>query len=123
MFYPRRGKEDVCILRLVGRFAIGSSIEYSHTRDELNKTGCRKVIVDCRRIPYLDAAGLGFFVEFYKDLKNTGGDLVLANVNRRIREVLELTRLAELILVYEDEQAALGALKPPESWKRTAVAV
>jgi anti-anti-sigma regulatory factor len=34
----------------------------------------------------------------------------LANANRRVREVLELTRLAQVIQIYPNEAAALEAL-------------
>ena len=116
-------KDEFCVLRLRGRFATGSNAEYLQTRDELHKTGCRKVIVDCREASYLDSTGIAFVVELYKNLKNAGGHFVLAAVNRRIRDVLELMQLDEIIPIFDDEQAALAALDNPDLPYRQAAAV
>ena len=43
-------------------------------------------------------------------LKNAAGSFVLANLNRRVREVLELTRLANVMPIYPSEEAAFEAL-------------
>jgi len=55
-------KDEFCVLRLRGRFATGSNAEYLQTRDELQKTGCRKVIADCREASYLDSTGIALVV-------------------------------------------------------------
>jgi anti-anti-sigma regulatory factor len=59
-------------------------------------------------------------VELYKDLKNAGGDFVLAGVNSRIRDVLDLMQLDEIIPIFDDEQTALAALNNPDLRYRQA---
>jgi anti-anti-sigma regulatory factor len=44
-------------------------------------------------------------------LKVNNGRFALANLNRRVREVLELTRLAEVMPIYSSQEAALEALQ------------
>jgi anti-anti-sigma factor len=116
-------KDDLCVLRLRGRFATGSNAEYLQTRDELQKTGCRKMIVDCSEALYLDSTGIAFVVELYKGLRDSGGHFVLAGVNSRIRDVLELMQLDEIIPIFDDEQTALAALDNPDLPYRQAAAV
>ena len=100
-------RKDVCILRLTGRLQPAA---YARARAELEATGCRKVIVDCGAAPDLDAAGIGFVAGLYKSLKNSCGELALANVTPFIREALTVTRLAGLIPIFDNEEAALAAL-------------
>jgi anti-sigma B factor antagonist len=116
-------KEDVCILRLQGRFVTGSNAEYERARAALEATGCRKVIIDCREASYLDSTGIGFVVQIYKRVKNSGGQFVLANMNRRVREVLELTTLDKIIPLFDEEQAALASLRDAELGSRATAAV
>lgn len=103
---------DVCILRLHGRFATGQDSAYLRTRTEEIKTaGHSKVLADFSQVSYIDSTGIGFLIGIYTSvLKNTSGRFVLANLNRRVRDVLELTRLANVIPIYPSEGAALEAL-------------
>jgi anti-anti-sigma regulatory factor len=43
-------------------------------------------------------------------MKSPNGRFALINANRRVRDVLELTRLAQVIQLYPSEAAALEAL-------------
>jgi anti-anti-sigma factor len=103
---------DLCVLRLRGRFLTGNGLEYLRTKtEELKNTGCKNAVADLKEVPYLDSTGIGFVVGLYTSLKNAGGRFVLANVNKRVRHVLEITRLAEIIPIFEDEPRALAAVR------------
>ena len=103
---------DLCLLRLQGRFATGQDSLYLHTKgEELKGSGYLKVLVDFGNVDYVDSTGIGFLVGVYTSVtKSPLGRFALVNVNRRVREVLELTRLAQIIQIYPNEQAALEAL-------------
>ena len=116
--FEHRG--DVCVLRLHGRFATGQDSAYLRTRtDEIKCSGFSKVLADFTEVSYIDSTGIGFLIGIYTStLKNPNGRFVLANLNRRVREVLELTRLANVIPIYPDVESAFEALSEDE--KRTA---
>ena len=103
---------DICILHLQGRFATGQDSLYLHTKaEELKSSGYVKVLVDFMGVDYVDSTGIGFLIGIYTSVKKSPlGQFGLANVNRRVREVLELTRLAQIIQIYPNETAALEAL-------------
>ena len=101
---------DVCILRPQGRFVTGSNAEYQAVKSDLRATGFRKVIADMRAVPYVDSTGLTFLVGLHNTLKEQGGRLVLCNVQPRVLEVLELTRLHDVIPVVDGEARAWEAL-------------
>lgn len=103
---------DICILRLHGRFATGQdSIYLRNKTEELKSAGYTKVLADFSRVDYIDSTGIGFLIGIYTSiLKNANGRFVLSSLNRRVRDVLELTRLANVIPIYPSEQAAREAL-------------
>ena len=109
-------EKDVAILRMTGRFTTGSDSEYLYTKDELSRTDLRKVLMDCRLLPYLDSTGLSFMVGLYNHLKDFGGLFGLVNVGPRVHEVLRITRLNGVIPTFDDEQSGLAACKDPDSW-------
>ena len=103
---------DICVLRLQGRFATGQDALYLHNKaEELKKSGFTKILVDFTRVDYIDSTGIGFLIGVYTSVTKTpNGRFALINANRRVREVLELTRLAQVIQMYPNEAAAMQAL-------------
>ena len=103
---------DICVLRLQGRFATGQDSLYLHTKaEELKNSGCAKILVDFSDVDYVDSTGIGFLIGIYTSVtKSPNGRFALVNANRRVRDVLELTRLAQVIQMYPSEAVALEAL-------------
>jgi anti-anti-sigma factor len=97
---------------LHGRFATGQDSAYLRGKtEEIKSSGCSKVLADFSQVDYIDSTGIGFLIGIYTSvLKNANGHFVLANLNRRVREVLELTRLAQVMAIYPDEASAIRAL-------------
>jgi anti-anti-sigma factor len=104
---------DVCVLRLHGRFATGQDSTYLRGRTEdIKKSGASKVLADFSQVDYIDSTGIGFLIGIYTSvMKSADGRFVLCNLNRRVREVLELTRLANVMAIYANEEAAMRALQ------------
>lgn len=103
---------EVCILRLHGRFATGQDSAYLRSKtEEIKNAGYSKVLADFSQVSYIDSTGIGFLIGIYTSvLKNAEGRFALANLNRRVRDVLELTRLANVMPIYPSEDAAIAAL-------------
>jgi len=80
-------------------------------RNSLKNIGITKAIVDLSAVPYIDSTGLAFVVELHKSLASRGGQLFLAEANDRVREVLEMTRIGEIIPQFQDVEDAEAALR------------
>jgi anti-anti-sigma factor len=106
--------DGVLIVHLAGRFVTGSDTELLSMKDHLQGIGIVKVMLDLREVPYIDSTGLAFIVELHKAMKNRGGQVVLANGNARVREVLALTRIDEVVPVCDGEESAEAALRGQE---------
>ena len=101
----------VCVLRLSGRFATGSDSAFVSARNYLQQAGVVSAVVDFSAVPYIDSTGLAFVVDLHKSLAGRGGQLVLADANARVRQVLKMTRIGEIVPVYDDVEAAENALR------------
>jgi len=104
-------RDGVCVLRLQGRFVTGSDAELVSAQNSLQQAGIAKAIVDLGAVPYIDSTGLAFVVELHKSLTSRGGQLFLADANERIREVLQMTRIGEIIPLFDDVEDAEAALR------------
>jgi anti-anti-sigma factor len=104
---------EIAILQLEGRFSTGSDAEFLRTKEELAESGKRLVAVDCSQVPYLDSTALNFLVGLYTAAKDAGGRFALCGLNPRMREVLRITHLDEILPIYATRQIALAALAQP----------
>ncbi|HVP45698.1 MAG TPA: STAS domain-containing protein, partial [Bryobacteraceae bacterium] len=68
-------------------------------------------IADLSELPFLDSTGIGFLVGMYTSTMNRkDGCLVLSNPGPRVRHVLKITRLAEILPIAADEAGAIQML-------------
>src|SRR5215468_3097249 len=105
---------EVAIVQLAGRFDLGSDAEFLRAKERLAESGKRKVIVDCSQMPYLDSTALNFLVGLYTTAKDAGGKLILCGINARMRDVLRITHLDEILSIHETREGAIAALTQPE---------
>jgi anti-anti-sigma regulatory factor len=76
----------------------------------------RALLLDLGRVGMLTAEDLGRLVALHNRLRDSGGRLVLCNAGQRAFEVLELTRLTELLDV---RRAAVDQEVRTFRWQRT----
>lgn len=65
-----------------------------------------RLVVDASAVPFVDSAGLEVLVELGEQVANAGRCLKLAGLNETVREVFELTEVADLFEYYETPGAA-----------------
>ena len=111
MRFETEMRDGVCVIRLQGRFVTGSDGELASVQNHLQEIGAASAVLDFREVPYIDSTGLAFVVELHKAMKQRGGQAVVAEASPRIREVLNLTRIAEVVPVYDSLETAETALR------------
>ena len=80
-------------------------------RAELTKVAERKapvVLVDLKKVGYIDSSGLATFVELYQRMKRYGGKLVLFNLTQGVRSVFEIAKLDTIFKLAAGEKEALA---------------
>src|SRR5262245_1683405 len=69
-----------------------------------------QIIVDLSEVGYFGSAFITFLLRCHLLVKNRGSELVLAGVNRDIRELLRTTALDTLWALYDSSSEAMEAL-------------
>ena len=103
-----RQVEDIIILDITGRITLGQGnvILREIVRDLADK-GTTRVILNLSEVNYIDSSGVGELVKTHTTLRNKGGQLKLANLNKRVHDLLEMTRLSAVFDIHKDEASAL----------------
>jgi anti-sigma B factor antagonist len=58
-------------------------------------------------VDYIDSSGIGELVSGFTAVKNRGGDLKLLHLTKKVRDLLQITKLYTVFDVFSDEQTAL----------------
>lgn len=104
MKIDERRIEDVVVLDLEGRLLLGEGDrELKEKVDGLVEAGEKKVALNLKGVPYVDSGGLGAIVRCYTTLSRNEGRLKLVNLNKRIRDLLSITRMLSFMGVDEDD--------------------
>ncbi len=99
---------NVAVVDLSGRITLGEgSGSIRDTVKELVEKGERNVLLNLAEVTYIDSAGLGELVGSYATTTNRGGRLKLVHAQKRVSDVLQITKLYTVFEVFSDEAAAL----------------
>jgi anti-sigma B factor antagonist len=105
---------EVTVLDLDGDMRIGESgIMFQRTIRRLLEEGRRKILLNLAGVEYIDSSGLGELIAGYTSLDKKGGEIKLLHLSRRVRELLEITKLLTVFDVHENESEALDSFKSP----------
>jgi anti-sigma B factor antagonist len=99
---------DVTVVDLAGRITLGegSSTMRDALRDQLAK-GNKKILLNLGEVSYIDSSGIGELVSAFTTVTNQGGQLKLLGLNKRIKDLLQITKLYTVFEVHDDESAAV----------------
>jgi len=97
----------VTILALSGRVTLGEESNQlrSHIKEMLAE-GAKRLVLDLGNVSYIDSAGLGTLVAGYTSSQSQGAVMKLANLTKRFREQLNITKLVTVFDVYDSVEAA-----------------
>src|SRR5882757_4024023 len=108
-----RRLDDVVIVDLSGRITIGEgTLTMRDALQELIRAGNRKFLVNLAGVDYIDSSGLGELVTLFTTVrKEEDGQVKLLNLTRRIRDLLQITKLLTVFEAFESETEALKSMR------------
>lgn len=99
---------DVTVLDLEGKILLGDGdVQLKQYVADLIARGVRRVLLNCKDVPYMDSSGLGEVVRCYTAVKRAGGELKLVNLTRRLIDLLTITKLITVFETFDSEDSAL----------------
>jgi anti-sigma B factor antagonist len=105
----------VDLIMIVGRLDAASAPQFRQAVESLFEQGRYRIVLDLAGLEYIASPGLRVLIEARKrarDWKLTdleGGDVRIANLPPRIKEVFDLTGFTSLFEIYNDTLEAVGS--------------
>src|SRR5271154_4402482 len=98
----------VTVLDISGRITLGEgNVILREIVRELAEKGEKAIVLNLGEVHYIDSSGVGELVKAHTTIRNKGGQLKLANLNKRLHDLLQMTRLASVFDIEKDESSAL----------------
>jgi anti-sigma B factor antagonist len=104
-----RELKHVSVVKITGRVDSATAPDVEKALQDLIEADRHQVVVDLQDTEYMSSAGLRVLVTTLKSAKKSGGDLKLAQLSGRVKEVLDLAGLTPVFNVYGDVVEAVGA--------------
>lgn len=101
---------NVAIMDLSGKITLGESTGI--LRDELRSLmaqGNKNILLNMKDVGYVDSAGLGELVGAYTTAANQGGSVKLLNMQSKMKDLMQVTKLHTIFPSFEDEKAAVDS--------------
>ena len=103
-----RQVDDVIVIDFEGRIVLGggSSTLRDAVRDLVVK-GQTKILLNFAEVSYIDSSGLAELVAAFTTVSNSGGQLKMLNLTKRVQDLLQITKLYTVFDIHDDEAHAL----------------
>jgi anti-sigma B factor antagonist len=111
----QREVNGVKILDLSGRLVAGEAAAALRdkvtaiTQQKDKPDADRNVILNLRRVTFVDSSGLGALIACHTMISDAGGDLRLLHLSKRSAQLLILTKLTTVFQIFDDENAAVNS--------------
>jgi len=106
----------VTILDVSGRITLGEgNVMLREIVRDLAEKGRKAIVLNLGEVHYIDSSGVGELVKAHTTIRNQGGQLKLTNLNKRVHDLLQMTRLSAVFDVQKDEASAIKSFgdSPP----------
>ena len=103
---------SIAVLDVIGRMVLGERTNDTLFRNAVTEqlsAGKGQLIVNLAQVTQVDTSGLTALVTAHVTAAKRGGALKLANPAKRIRDLLEITRLNTLFEVFDSEGDAVSS--------------
>jgi anti-sigma B factor antagonist len=99
---------DVTVVDASGRITLGEGA--AALRDlirDLTSSGNKKILLNLGDVSFIDSSGIGEMVSGFTTVSNHGGQLKLLNLTKRVKDLLQITKLYTVFEVFDDEASGI----------------
>jgi anti-sigma B factor antagonist len=107
----KRTVDGILAIECSGRIVFGE--ESSLLRDEVKKAiqENKRIVLNLGEVNYIDSGGLGTLVALQTTAQNAGVTIRLANLTKRVGDLLQVTKLLTVFDVRDSEYDALESFR------------
>jgi anti-sigma B factor antagonist len=99
---------DANVVDISGRITLGEgNVMLREIVQGLVEKGKTKIVLNLAGVDHIDSAGIGELVRSHTVVRRAGGQLKIANVGKKVQEMLKMTSLNAVFDIHQDEDSAI----------------
>jgi len=104
-------RDDIVIATLSGEFDLRASRDMEPTFQKHIQAKTPALLLDFNEVAFIDSSGIACLITYFRESKEFGGRLALANVRAPIQNVFNLVSLGTFFPIYDDVETALTSMR------------
>lgn len=97
------------VIKTKGRIDGSNAPDLAESMKQLHANGVFDIVFDMSDVNFMASAGWWVLIDIQKNSKPKGGEVVLAGVDKGIRESLKLVGMDTYFKIYDDLVSAVGS--------------
>ncbi|RSK27710.1 anti-sigma F factor antagonist [Bacillus sp. HMF5848] len=103
--------DSVLLIRLAGELDHHTAENLrSRVTETIEAKNIRHIVLNLEKLTFMDSSGLGVILGRYKQIKHTGGEMVVCSISPTVKRLFEMSGLFKIISLEQNEQNALEKL-------------
>ncbi len=108
-----RSNEDIRILDLKGELDAHTAAELEAAIQKCQTDSCHRILINGSNLLYISSAGLGVFMAYIEEIRESGGDIKIAALLPKVYNVFDLLGFPMLFDIVETEEQAVSKFQEP----------
>ncbi|HWQ13721.1 MAG TPA: STAS domain-containing protein [Roseiflexaceae bacterium] len=105
-----RHQPGVAIIDLRGEINAAAEVALEAAYAEAGRAGAPAVLLNFGEVSYINSTGIALIVGLLAKARSSARRLLACGLSEHYVEIFQITRLADFMQVFPDEQAALAAI-------------
>lgn len=90
------------IVRIEGKVTFESCPLLQNRLDAIMDEGVNEVVIDFKKVPFIDSSGIGEILRLYKHMREVGGEVILMNPNQKLADLFVMYRFSQFMKICEE---------------------
>ena len=95
--YRLKTENGDTVVELIGRIDSEGSLTFQQILDEIDRSGAKALTINMDALQFINSAGIGKLLFFYKRFNNRGGNLSIKGIHDDIFSLFKAIKLDKLI--------------------------
>jgi anti-anti-sigma factor len=92
---------DCRIVHIKGKVTFENCPVLQSRLESIADEDVRQVVIDFKDVPFIDSSGVGEVLRLFKRMKDSNGEVVLANPNQKLRDLFSMYRFGQFMKIQE----------------------
>lgn len=111
MKFDHSTENNICVVNIDGNIALDGTNEVKeYVKPFMEDADLQGIILDFSKVNFIDSSGIGLIVSIFKMLQVKQTKLVLAALNKKNREIFNMTRLDKILTICDTLEDAKSVI-------------